>query len=198
MSNRESHDCTLLATNVIRTSGCYLVVFDRQQVKGWESSWQDLLQQSLASAKGDSALSLFHLNELLGQLGKQNRLLSWTLFLDGVFRVDLSKVDHSAHLPLLECEAERFIGEGSGGAFLDCPSGELIIASASELGSEELVPSAKVRPGRYLARLIGNPTVHAEHELLERIEDYPLGDGPDWMVYLERRGYATVRARFSS
>lgn len=70
---------------------------------------------------------------------------------------------------------------------LDCPSGELIVACMSRVGEEGLRTALFVEPGTYRVALLRDMDAEGRHALLERDEDFPPDDPPDWVLTLSRQ-----------
>lgn len=112
-------------------------------------------------------------------------LALWTTLFDGVFKVGLvqhQQVDRQAALRGLN---DDFVCGGENDSpILKCPSGEIVIASLSDLGSKNVCHFANVAKVTYWIGLERDFDQEAMHAELSRPEDYRASEGPDWTVHL--------------
>ncbi len=109
----------------------------------------------------------------------------WTTLLDGVFKVGLvhhRRADRQS--ALRELNDEFICKDERAASLLKCPSGEIVIASLANLGSENVYRLANVAPATYWIGLERDFDQDAMHADLSRPEDYRDSEGPDWTVHL--------------
>src|SRR5207245_22632 len=126
-----------------------------------------------------------HFNELWAEGGRAHELLPWVLLFDGVFRVRIEVLPSGSEPSVRALQRGRFLGNLGSEGVLFCPSGEVVVAPLLSLGELSLRPAVVVPPGLYRVRIESNAEEQIKHEFLDRVEDYPPDDGPDWTLYMQ-------------
>jgi len=168
---RRFEEAEPLGDVVLRTEGCYLGIVDAASPSNRGGHWQRALQ----AAHADSELGSF--NEYWLRLASEGQLQAWTFLFDGVYKIAF-RMGRVPHL-----EGDGFLGAASDGV-LWCPSGRVLVGSLAQLGDVSWQEVLTVRPGRYVCSMKSAPDQQLSHQNLERLDDYPADDGPDWTIYL--------------
>jgi hypothetical protein len=136
-----------------------------------------------ATQNGEEALfGLFVLNDQLIEQARQENLISWTLMFDSVF---LAKIDEVSTSNLVKPLVELNLGEPHIIGSLKCPSGKLILNCLGMLGVKQS-PTFIVEPGTYQVFIERNEVAEFDHALIDSVDDYPSGEGPDWILKIQR------------
>ena len=167
----------------VKTDGMYLAMFDLLSVVNSPNKWEEAMKEAHTLSASEPYKRMLHFNNIWSEYAASKCLLAWTFNFDGVYRVKV--VVSSMGADTMELEAEPFIGVEDGGAQLRCPSGQLVISSLHDLGNLSMI-SATVLPGLYKVLLKVDWEQQDKHQFLERIDDYPSQDGPDWVLYLQK------------
>jgi hypothetical protein len=177
-----------IGTSLIATEAMYLAVFDRlspaNRLRIQEEAW-DLAAQRAGDEKWQT---LLYFNGYWRDRADARELLAWTLLHDGVFRIRIEASNVPFVTEPVEGKEDRFVGQDGGKGFLACPSGEIIVDSLSRLGEVDLCSTVIVPPGLYQVWLTCDCDQVNEHSFLERLDEYPEADGPDWILYLMQQG----------
>jgi hypothetical protein len=170
---------------LIETSSLYVGIFD----EGSPVNRLEYLSESFEAAKRKAArdgveefFSLFLLNDQLIQAGNAGDLLAWTLLFDGVFRAAVQVIPESAKM---EVGSMADLGAATSQALLACPTGRLLVSCLGSLGTSQ-TPVAILAPGNYLVSLGRDEDAESRHILLGSVSEYPMGEGPDWKITIQR------------
>jgi hypothetical protein len=147
--------------------------------------WDDEFQSAKRIAGRQEWTALFHLNQGWIDLALEGALLSWITLFDGVFKVEVRILAEQPKVEFTEEERKQFLGEGKNR--LHCPSGNIVVDSLSRLGSSSL-PVITITPGTYRVGFIRNDDEESNHEFLESESLYPVNEGPDWIIYMQKEG----------
>jgi len=112
---------------------------------------------------------------------ERGELLSWLLFLWGVYRVSVELGSAQRVASLRESIDRPTVRTAN----LHFPSGQVLVTDLEWLGSSENTPVLEVEPGWYSVTWIEDYSRMDGHECLESLEEYPEGDGPEWWVILD-------------
>lgn len=180
------------ATKLVEGEGCYYGIFDLASAANRPGKWDDEYQAAKQMAGGQEWSALFHLNQSWIDLAGDGELLSWITLFDGVFKVEIRILGEQPKIDFGE-EAGHFLGEGNDN-LLNCPSGNMIVESLTRLGSKSMVPLITIRPGTYRVAFVRNDDEESKHQFLENRSLYPVNEGPDWIIYMQRLGMPHLKA----
>jgi hypothetical protein len=178
------YESRVLATKLIKDEALYLGVFDVDSPANTAKQWENLSEKARRDAGRKSWQALFHFNGGWVRLAEKGELLSWITLFDGVFKVELRLLSENPQIAFKESETNFFLGEGKFNR-LYCPSGKIAVASLGDLGTDLIIPMAIVEAGCYKAAFYCDDQEN-DHYFLEDESEYPAGDGPDWIIYLQR------------
>jgi hypothetical protein len=128
---------------------------------------------------------IFH--KFWAALGRKRELLVWSLIFDGVYRIDIRVCLERQTVGKAPDGKSHFLGDNSGNPRLWCPSGALSVACLQDVGSPSLRPIVQIPSGMYRVSSVADHNQQASHEFLDEVEQYRDGDGPDWILYLQRQ-----------
>ncbi len=174
-------------TSLIVTEGMYLAIFDRLSAVNRPGVWDEAMEQARQRAGKEEWQTLLYFNGYWRERADARELLAWILLFDGVFRVAVKVFANSSAYKSFEGEEDRFVGQDHGTGSLFCPSGEIIVENLPKLGLNVLRPMVVVPPGVYRVRLVSSSEQVNEHSFLEHLDEYPEGEGPDWILYLVKQ-----------
>jgi hypothetical protein len=174
------------ATALIKTEGMYMGIFDMRSPVNTPGRFGEALENAggLAGAEGSPVVP--HFNELWAEGGREHTLLPWVLLFDGVFRVRIEVLPSGSEPSVRTPQQGAFLGNLGSEGMLLCPSGQVVVAPLLSLGEPSLRPSIVVPRGLYRVRIGSDEQEQIKHEFLDRVEDYPPDDGPDWTLYMRK------------
>lgn len=173
------------ATKLVEGRACYFGIFDSVSPANLPGKWDDAFQSAKQMAGRQEWSALFHLNQSRIDLAREGALLSWITLCDGVFKVEVKIL---AAEPKIEFgEKGHFLGEGKEN-LLCCPSGNIVVDSLTQLGSNSVYPLITIMPGTYRVGFVRNEDEESKHQFLEGESQYPANEGPDWIIYMQREG----------
>ena len=151
---------------------------------------------SPANVPGEYGRALRHGKNLAGgghmihrglvQYRMSGDLLAWLIIFDGVFKIEVRILADSKSLDFCGSRENEFLGGSQAPRRLQCSTGRLVLASPYLLGSESLEPIVIVAPGTYQVALDWILREEQKHWHLEMPCDYPVGEGPDGILYIAR------------
>lgn len=167
---------------IIRTEGMYLWLYDRLS----PANRDGIIEEAFTASRdrSDDTLNLFRFNGYWMARGAEAETVTWTFLLDGVYRIRLEVLPSLTDPRFPPLSSNNSLGGEKVCGYLNCPSGELLVSSITQIGTDNGTPIAEVPPGRYGVVVVSHMEEQGKHELLEQIEEYPPGDGPDWVIYL--------------
>jgi hypothetical protein len=174
------------ATALVVGDCCYFGIFDSNSLVNCGGKWDEAFQSAKRLAGREGWSALFHLNQSWIDLAGEGALLSWITLFDGVFKVEVRLLPDQPVVEFGEEERRQFLGEGKKN-LLYCPSGNIVVDSLARLGSSS-VPLITVAPGTYKVGFVRNDSEESKHEFLDDESLYPVDEGPDWIIYLQREG----------
>ena len=174
-----------MAEALVKTQSCYVAILDEAS----PVNTLDFMATSLEAGKVEARRrgledlhGLFVFNDQLMRAARAGELLAWTLLFDGVFRA-VSQLTPSSSPTEIEkttnLSAPALTGK------LVCPSGRLLICCLADLGKPQQ-PFMQLEPGNYRVSVSRNDDGELQHSHLESPNEYPVGDGPDWSIQVER------------
>lgn len=168
----------------VKTSSCYVGIFDLASPVR-EIPLKRVMEQasSEASVAGEPWATLFYFNEGILRYMRRGEILAWTLILDGCFKARV-KIQHCDDGDPTATDRSGYLGNESHD--LICPSGKIAVADLVEMDNQNLSPSFEIDPGAYRVWLNQDWDQEIMHCTLENESDYPIGDGPDWILTLRR------------
>jgi hypothetical protein len=131
--------------------------------------------------------TLLHLNQSWIDLAVGGALLSWITVFDGVFKIEVRILAEEPKIEFGQEEKEQFLGEGKEN-LLHCLSGNIVADSLTRLGSNSAYPLITIAPGAYRVGFVRNDDEESKHAFLEGESQYPVNEGPDWIIYMQREG----------
>jgi hypothetical protein len=171
---------------LIRTNGCYVGAFDLDSAVHREESFASLMNRAeLDASEGKQPwATIFYLNDRLLSRMRAGEILAWTLFFYGRFKAQIGVALGEEESDLDKTSASLFLnGEHHD---LICPSGKIAVASLHELGNPSLRPTLEVSPGTYRVVFTEDDQQINKHYEFDGEIDYPVGDGPDWVLTLKK------------
>ena len=180
-----AYETTFCSSKLIRDTALYLGIFDYTSSANRPGKWDALFQDARRKAGRQKWQALFHLNGSWIDFAREGHLLSWITLFHGVFKVEIKLLSENPQIEFEESETKRFLGEGKRNR-LYCPSGKIIVASLEDLGKNSIVPLATIQPGWYKVEFFCDDNKESEHSFLEDESQYPVDDGPDWIIYMQR------------
>ena len=180
-----SYETTLCATKLIYDDALYLGIFDYASPANRPDKWDELFSDAKRKAGIESWQSLFYLNDSWIELAEQGYLLSWITLFHGVFKVELRLLSEVPQIEFKKNEIKHFLGEGKANR-LFCPTGEIVIASLGDLGTNKIVPLTTIESGWYKVGFYCDDEKENDHYFLEDETQYPADSSPDWIIYLQR------------
>ena len=166
-------------SGLVKSRDLYLSVFDRTSPVNRPGEFDRAWQKA-----GAEDLRIWSYNQYWIDRQDLEAIQAWILLLDGIFKVELHFLPGDADFP----RQNGFLGNAEQdleASFLECPSGEVVIASPYGLGGR-LTPFGIVPPGRYRAAVQWGGPGEERHWFLEEFSEYPPADGPDGVVFLQR------------
>jgi len=169
---------------LIKTDGCYVGIFDALSPVNAAGRLSSVMQAAVqeAAAAGQPWASILHVNDHWSAAMQRGDILAWVVLFDGVFKATATVLVPTApHAPTPE-QSSRLLG----GTYhpLSCPSGRIIVASLSDLGSQTCEPIIVAQPGTYHVALTVDDRQEGAHAFLDDGAQYPDLDGPDWAITL--------------
>ena len=108
----------------------------------------------------------------------------WTTLFNGIFKIRIVEQDQDQRAPVFAHEIDDFLQPGPvRPSILKCPSGDLVVASFSEIGRGGAILADGVSRGLHALALERDFAQEAEHADLEHPAEYLPADGPDWIVH---------------
>ena len=181
-----SRETSVSATKLIESEGCYFGLFDLASPPNRPGKWHDEFQTAKRMAGRQEWSVLFHLNQRWIDLAERGALLSWITLFDGVFKVEVRILREEPRVEFSKEEKEHFLGKGKWD-LLCCPSGNIVVDSLYRLGSVSLCALITVTPGTYRVGLVRDDDEESKHQFLEGESQYPPNEGPEWIIYMQRK-----------
>jgi len=177
-----------MTETVIKTEGCYLGIFDHSAAIHREESLSSIFEKGKADAEQaqESWAALFYSNERFLQRIRRGEILVWIVLADGCFKARIKVLTNGEEfVPKRMCAAAFLADEIHP---LNCPTGRIVVASLHKLGSSDLLPTIEIEPGIYGVGLFQDEEQEARHTFLDQEMNYPINDGPDWCLVLNKVG----------
>lgn len=180
------YETTVCGTTLVTDATLYLGIFDYASPVNKIGEWDVLIQDAERKAGKEHWKTLFYLNENWAKLAEQGHVLSWITLFDGVFKAELRLLAaETPQIQFKENETEHFLGDGKANR-LFCPTGEIVVASLGDLGTDLIVPIATIESGWYKVGFYCDDDKENEHYFLEDETQYPADSSPDWIIYMQR------------
>jgi hypothetical protein len=175
-----------MTETLIKTEGCYLGIFDLSAAIHREESFSSIFEKGKVDAEQaqKSWAALFYINERLLQKTRHGEILVWIVLFDGCFKARIKVLKNGEEFVPERLPAAPFLNSESHP--LNCPTGRIVVASLHELGSSDLLPTIEIEPGIYEVGLFQDQEQEAKHMFLDQAMDYPVNDGPDWCLVLNK------------
>ena len=180
-----AYDSSFCATKLIKDNSLYLGIFDLSSSVNSVGKFMSLFHEAERKSRKDAWLTLGHFNESWINLAEQGELLSWITLFHGVFKVELRLLTEIPQVEFNKNETNRFLGDGEANRIF-LPTGEIVVASLGDLGTELSMPLAKIESGWYRVGFFCDHEKENEHTFLEEESEYPADSSPDWILYLQR------------
>ena len=180
-----AYETTICATKLIYDDALYLGIFDFASPVNSLGKWDGLFYDAERKAGSEHWQTLFYLNDSWVELAQQGQLLSWITLFHGVFKVELRLLAETPQIEFEENETKHFLGDGKANR-LFCPTGEIVVASLGDLGTDLIVPFVKIESGWYRVGFNCDDEKENEHYFLEDETQYPTDSSPDWIIYMQR------------
>jgi hypothetical protein len=176
----------IVREQLIKTVGCYIGIFDRESAVNVVGTFDRFMRTATKEATEDQQRwpSLYHFNQQWVDCAARGELLTWIVLFDGIFKASVEVLDPSPVLVLTDWQKQQYLADEP--YLLSCPSGELMVASLSDLGSRDLQPVAVVEPGMYRVALTRDDDREADHSFLESLQEYPRTSPADWRLHVQR------------
>ena len=183
---------------IVNADGCYLAVLDLESPANREGHYQEGRKLSYdfdgpGSGKWDSGsadLDFKKANDRMEQYWAQQQekgdILSW-VSLSGVYKVSLELITDPDFSAFPSGQRTAFSGGRDIEWELHCPSGRLAVVSLKELGGPGISAAWTVEPGTYRAGLEEIEAETRRHYKVDTVSGYPAGEGPDFILRLQRR-----------
>lgn len=173
-----------MSERLIKTEGCYIGIFDALSAAnaiGLFATSMHVAKRRTA-AMGQRGTDILEFNQLWIDAAARGEILVWVVLFDGVYKVIARVLPFRPSItPTME-QTTAFLGQEYHALF--CPSGRIMVASLSDLGSQSLEPLVVVEPGTYHVALTVDDSQEAKHGFLDDVAQYPPTDGPDWSIKL--------------
>lgn len=179
------YESTVLATKLIKDNALYLGIFDIDSPVNRANQWENLFDKAKQGAGRESWQTLFYFNGNWIDFAEKGELLSWITLFHGVFKAELRLLPENPQTVFKENETKKFLGEGKYNR-LYCPSGKIAVASLADLGNDSISAMAEVDAGWYKVAFYIDDEKENEHFFLEDESEYPVGDSPDWIIFLQK------------
>lgn len=180
------YETRLCATKLIYDDALYLGIFDYASPVNRPDKWDELFSDAKRKAGWwKQWQSLFYFNDSWIELAQKGHLLSWITLFHGVFKVELRLLAETPQIEFEENETNHFLGEGKANR-LFCPTGEIVLASLGDLGTDKIVPLATIESGWYKVAFYCDSEKENDHYFLEDEAEYPTNSNPDWIIYMQR------------
>lgn len=180
-----AYDSLFCATKLIKDNSLYLGIFDIASSVNCVGKFMSLFHEAERNSRKDPWLTLGHFNESWIQLAEQGELLSWITLFHGVFKVELRLLAEIPQIEFTENEINRFLGDGEANRIF-FPTGEIVVASLGDLGTELIIPLSIIESGWYRVGFFCDHEKENEHNFLDEGSEYPTDSSPDWILYLQR------------
>ena len=181
-----------MTETLIKTEGCYLGIFDRSAAIHREESLSSIFEKGKADAEQaqESWATLFYSNERFLQRTRQGEILVWIVLFDGCFKARIKVHTNGQEFVPERMRTAAFLANEIHP--LNCPTGSIVVALLHKLGSPNLSPTIEIEPGIYGVGLFRDEEQEAKHTFLDQEINYPVNDGPDWCLILNK--IAAVRS----
>jgi hypothetical protein len=169
-----------VATLLVKTIGSELAIFDEASPANSQLLW-DFEANQITGQEKTKILTEF--KRSISSHMKSGNIVAWLLMFDGVYKTQINLLQDAEELPHPDNNAFLCTDETQI-PLLRITSGKLIVASPYNLG-RNLAHCCIVEPGIYKAGLRCLFEEESNHIGLTTTDEYPEGEGPDWVVFLQ-------------